>query len=97
MIKDVKFYMANEDGTYDPIGGRIETMEISYVNVDYETKCFSQLSGIFNVAEVKLAGFVDECILAGAENNRVRHLALHSKKKRVRKKNRSRAFESIWG
>lgn len=28
MIKDVKFYMANEDGTYDPIGGRIDSVEI---------------------------------------------------------------------
>ena len=76
MSEDVKFYIANEDGTYDPIIGRIETMEISYVN-EYED-------------------FVKVCILAGAKNNRIRHLALYSKKKRIRKKNRSRAFENIW-
>lgn len=76
MIEDVKFYIANDDGTYDPISGQIETMEISYVN-EYED-------------------FVKVCILAVAKNNRVRHLALYSKKKRIRKKNRSRAFESIW-
>lgn len=57
---------------------------------------FKQLTEIFNLTEVKIADFVEACILAGTENNRVRHLALYSKKKRVRKKNRNRAFESIW-
>lgn len=57
---------------------------------------FKHLSEIFNYTEVKIADFVEACILVGVENNRVRHLALYSKKKRVRKKNRNRAFESIW-
>lgn len=96
MINDAKFYIANEDGMFEPLSNRIETMEISYTDEDGVTTCFESLGDISELASATFVRLLNAAVFATAKNKRVRHLAIYSKKKRIRKKNTSRAIKNLW-
>lgn len=104
MIEEVKFYVANEDGTYDSICGRIGSVEIGVEEFYVESDTYTPIINGDQEVEMRVRlskeailifyGYY-QIIMEWCPNNRVVHLAKHSKKKRIRTKNLNRAIKIL--